>query len=294
MKHRADGPAMSGIGAFASSAEIEIIPVRGIDKELSAVPAGTTITVTCSAKFGVERTLAFAAVAVESGLHVIPHVAARQVLNEAHLRELVERLGALGVRDLFVIGGDAQEPVGNYASAFELLETLASFDHGLETIGVACYPEGHPKVSDVQLLEALRLKQSHASYMVNQLCFDPEALARWLGEVRALGIELPLRVGVAGPVAPRKLIDLSLKIGVGSSVRYLAKQHGLIGSVLRGGAYRPEELLVRLGTLLSSVEFGVEGLHLFSFNQVAAAVEWRHKMAASAPNWPAPPTRESA
>jgi len=50
-------------------------------------------------------------------------------------------------------------PVGVYSSAAEILQALSGIEHHLERIGVGCYPEGHPKISDEVLLEALRAKQ---------------------------------------------------------------------------------------------------------------------------------------
>ena len=76
----------------------------------------------------------------------------------------------------------------------------------------------------------------------------------------------------------RKLLELAPQLGVGSSIRYLAKQHGLIGSVLKGGAYQPENLLLGLGDALTSPELRIEQLHLFSFNQAAATVQWQRNL----------------
>jgi methylenetetrahydrofolate reductase (NADPH) len=49
---------------------------------------------------------------VKAGHRVVPHRAARQVTDEAELRRFVGRLEALGVTDLYVIGGDAATPAG--------------------------------------------------------------------------------------------------------------------------------------------------------------------------------------
>jgi methylenetetrahydrofolate reductase (NADPH) len=266
------------VESLVREADIEVIPLRGVDEKLTVVPAGTTLTITCSAKFGLERTLAYAALAVKAGYRVVPHLAARQVADVAALRDFTGRLDDLGVTRLYVVGGDAPEPAGAYRSAAELLEDLASIHHGMTTIGVACYPEGHPAISDASLLEALQRKQPFASYMVSQLCFDHRAITGWLRKVRAAGIALPLHVGLAAPLKTRKLVDLSLRIGVGSSIRYLTKQHGFVGNVLRGRSYAPEQLLYQIGDDLSSDELAIERLHLFSFNQIAPTVDWQARI----------------
>ncbi|MCI2422129.1 methylenetetrahydrofolate reductase [Saccharopolyspora sp. K220] len=267
------------IRTLVRDAKIEIIPIKGYEAKFAEVPKGTTVTITCSPKFGLDRTLAATEYAAAAGYTVIPHLAARQVTDEAELKEFVRRLEAAAVTDLYVIAGDAAETAGIFTSSAELLDSLAGFDHGLTSIGVACYPEGHPAIPDDVLADALRTKQPTAHYMVSQLCFDPKTLTRWLRATREGGITLPLHIGLAAPMQARKLAEVSLKIGVGSSLRYLSKQHGLVGNLLRGKAYRPEQLLADMGPALTAPEMNVERLHMFSFNQVGATAQWQQRLA---------------
>lgn len=274
--HRGTGPE---IQALVRSATIEIIPVKGYQQKLAEVPTGMTVTITCSPTFGLERTLAATEFAAGAGYSVVPHLAARQVVDETELKEIVRRLDAAEVRSLYVIGGDAAAPAGVFSSSAELLDALGGIDHGLTSIGVACYPEGHPAIADDVLMAALLAKQPAVHYMVSQLCFDGRALLRWLRSARDAGVTLPLHIGLAAPMQTRKLAELSLTIGVGSSLRYLTKQHGLVGNLLRGKSYRPEQLLVDIGPELVSPVSNIQRLHVFSFNQVAATVEWQQRVA---------------
>jgi methylenetetrahydrofolate reductase (NADPH) len=269
--------------ALVGDADIEVIPLRSADEKLAAIPEGVTVTVTTSAKLGLVRALEFAEKAVRAGYNVVPHLAARQLTGEEELRRFTGRLSELGISQLYLIGGDATPPAGPYDSSLQVLEAMQHMDHRLSRIGVACYPEGHPKISDAALSEALRAKQPLAAYMVNQLCFNPWALVSWLRRVRGEGITLPLHIGLAAPMQVTKLIKLGPQIGVGTSVRYLAKQHGLIGNVLKGGAYQPESLLLGMGEALTSPELEIEGLHLFSFNQVEETVRWQRDITAASP-----------
>jgi methylenetetrahydrofolate reductase (NADPH) len=272
------------VGRLIREADIEAIPLKGLDRKLPAVPAGTTITLTCSPRLGLERTLEYTELAAKAGYRVIPHLAARQVADQAELRRLVGRLGETGITDLYVVGGDATPPTGRYSSALELLEDLAGIDHGIESIGVACYPEGHPSITDASLLEALRRKAPLADYMVSQLCFNADALAGWLRKIRAVDIQLPLHIGLAAPLQIRKLAELSLRLGIGSSVRYLTKQHGFLSHLLGGSAYQPEKFLHQLGGELASDELRIERVHLFSFNQIDLTVDWQQRVAGPSPN----------
>jgi methylenetetrahydrofolate reductase (NADPH) len=276
----AGAPAVgAAVRALVSGADIELIPLKNVDERLRAVPKGTTVTVTCSAKLGLPRTLDFAVRAAEAGYHVVPHLAARQLTGEAELRGFITTMAGAGMTELYLVGGDAPQ-AGPFDSALRVLQALQRMDHGLRRIGVACYPEGHPKISDAALAEALTAKQPYAAYMVSQLCFSPDVLVAWLRRIRKEGVTLPLHLGLAAPMQIRKLLELSPQLGVGSSVRYLAKQHGLIGSVLKGSSYHPESLLLGMGDTIASPELGVEQVHLFSFNQAEATAAWQRSVGA--------------
>lgn len=269
------------VGQLIASANVEVIPLRGADEKTATIPPTTTVTITCSPKFGLDRTLDHVILARESGHRVVPHLAARMVEDEAHLQRFLGILSSVGVEDLYVIGGDGQEPVGKYSEAFEILEAIQGLDHDLQRIGVGCYPEGHPNIPDAELVDALQRKQPCADYMVSQLCFDAAAFTGWLRTMREAGISLPVRIGIAAPLQTRKLIELSLKIGVGSSVKFLTKQHGFVGNLLLGRSYAPETLIAQIADEDDFDDLGIEGLHMFSFNQVDAAVEWQHRMTAA-------------
>jgi methylenetetrahydrofolate reductase (NADPH) len=264
------------------NAHVEVIPLKGAEAKVDELSPATTVTITCSPKFGLTRTLEHVEAAAQRGYRVVPHLAARQVADNGELKQFVQRVADAGVTDLYVIGGDASDPAGDYLCAADLLDDLNSLEHPFTRIGVACYPEGHPKVDASQLLDALLKKQRYAAYMVSQLCFDAQAIVQWLTQARAAGVTLPLRIGLAAPMSTRKLVELSLKIGVGASVRYLTKQHGLVGNLLMGNSYRPETLLEQLDPEVLDDPLNVEGLHLFSFNQLDATAHWQRDVAGAA------------
>lgn len=260
--------------SLAHAAAIEVIPLRGAEDKISAVSPDTTITITCSPKFGLARTLDHVAAACSAGYQVVPHLAARMVGSKAELREFVDRLGDLGVDDLYVVGGDGDAPLGPYYEAYDVLRDIRDMEHGFTRLGVGCYPEGHPHISADALIDALVRKQEYATYMVSQLCFDSAALLAWIRQTRLSGIELPLRIGLAAPLQARKLVELAIRIGVGSSVKFLTKQHGIVGNLLLGRAYEPADLVADVVSARDYDELNIEGLHMFSFNQVDLTVDW--------------------
>jgi methylenetetrahydrofolate reductase (NADPH) len=198
--------------------------------------------------------------------------------DEEELRAVVRRLDSLGVREIFVIGGDAKEPRGPYACALDLLRALARLPSRFESIGVAAYPEHHPLVGDETMLHALLEKQAHAGYMVTQICFDPTTITDWLREARQRGIKLPVYVGVPGALDTAKLLRISMKIGVGESVRFLSKQAGLATRLASLRGYRPDRLLEALAPSFTDPVLDIRGLHLNTFNQVEGTERWRQEM----------------
>jgi methylenetetrahydrofolate reductase (NADPH) len=154
---------------------------------------------------------------------------------------------------------------------------MAELGHPFTEVGIAGYPEGHPLISDEHLREGLLAKVPHATYIVTQMCFNPQATVDWVRAVRSEGVDLPVRIGVPGAVDVAHLVKVAGRIGVGDSVRFLTKNRGLL-RVLRPGGYRPESLIRRLAEL--AVDVGVEGLHVFTFNQVASTVAWHRRMLA--------------
>lgn len=267
---------INAVAALIERAAIEVIPLKGAEKRVRELPLDSTVTITCSPKFGLERTLEHVRAARDLGYRVVPHLAARQIADYAELRRINDELRAVGIEDIYVIGGDAPDVAGDYTSALDLLQDLDSMGHEFQSIGVACYPEGHPHIDDEDLRAALAAKQQYATYMVNQLCFDPDPLLHWIETTRSSGITLPLRVGLAAPLNTRKLLELSLKIGVGSSVRYLSKQNGVVSNLVFSRDYEPELLLANIGSKRSFDDLNIEGVHLFSFNQIARTMRWQH------------------
>jgi methylenetetrahydrofolate reductase (NADPH) len=208
----------------------------------------------------------------------VPHIAARLVAGGEHLEEIVWWLEEHGLREIHVIGGDSSEPVGPYASAFQLLAAMSRLEHGIEEVGIGGYPEGHPLIDDQELDRALMDKQPFASYIVTQLCFDADTILGWISGIRHRGIRLPVYVGLPGVVDRKKLLQVSLKVGVGDSVRFLRKKTGLVGMLLKPGGYSPDELVERLAPYAGDEHYDIAGLHLYTFNQVEGTEQWRQRM----------------
>jgi methylenetetrahydrofolate reductase (NADPH) len=273
-----------GLTNALARARFEIIPIRGAEEQASHLPRGTTVTVTCSPARGIEATISLAERLTRQGLQAVPHISARLVVDRAHLQDVVQRLADLGLRHIFVVGGDVKHPAGPFASALDLLRAMAELGHPFEEIGVAAYPEGHPFIDETALRQALSSKQDFATYMVTQICFDPQAIVRWLSGVRRGGIELPVYIGAPGVVDRAQLLRVSIKVGVGTSLRFISKQRGLATTLLKPGSYHPTTLLERLAPYVGDAGYRIQGLHLNTFNQVEETEAWRQQMLVAAVN----------
>lgn len=270
----AEAQRVSPVARLLEAPRFEVIPVRGIEDKMDGLAPGTTVTVTASPSHGIERTVEVSERLAARGLSVVPHLAARMLRSRGELEEVAARLAAAGVSEVFVIGGDASPPAGEFSDAAGLLEALRTVQHPFARIGVGGYPEGHPKIADDALVTALLRKQADAAYLVTQLCFDAAALERWIASLREQGVTLPIVVGLPGVVDRGKLVEVSLLTGVGASLSYLRRHGREVAALMRRRQYDPGPLARAVATRLTDPALDVRGVHLFTFNQVAQTQDW--------------------
>jgi methylenetetrahydrofolate reductase (NADPH) len=257
------------LSQWLEDARFEILPVAGVEQRVrEQMDCSRTLTVTCSPRSGVDRTFDVAATLASACYDVVPHIAARTVTSRAHLHDALARADDAGVRDVFVIGGDGT-PIGPYPSALALLHAVAESAREFPEVGIAGYPEPHPSIDCETLLAGLVEKQSYATYIVTQMCFDPGTIIRWIEVIRERGVNLPVYVGVPGTVGLRRLLALGSTIGVGDSIGYLRKHGTLVQRLLRRRGYDPGRFLAELALVGGEPAYGIRGLHVFTFNTVA-------------------------
>ena len=253
----------------------ELIPIRGMLEEAERLPQGATITVTCSPKHGIDRTLEASVELAKRGYVAIPHIASRLVRDESHLESILQTLAQHSLDEVFVVGGDAPAPAGIFDGAVPLLEVMATSALRPARIGVTGYPEGHAEISNEALEAALIAKRPYADYLVTQLCFDAAPILQWLTDIHQRGIGLPAWIGLPGVMDPRRLLTISLKIGIGSSLRVLKRNQGITRQ-LWNGAYAPDHLIDPLVDALAKPGAPpVCGFHLNTFNNVAPLMDWQ-------------------
>jgi methylenetetrahydrofolate reductase (NADPH) len=260
------------------NARYEVLPTATIeDKILEHVPVDRTVTVTASPGKGLETTLDLTERLTGHGYVAVPHIAARMVRDRAELAEICDRLSGKGITGIFVPGGDA-DPPGSYPDALSLLEDLKDLGNPFSHVGITGYPESHPAIHDDLTIQSMWDKRRHATHIVSNLTFDPGLVSTWVRRLRARGVTMPVLLGMPGPVDRAKLLSMAGKIGVGESTKFLVKQKGMFARLLAPGGFTGEKFLQKVAGELAAPEFGLEGLHVFTFNQVAETEKWRTEL----------------
>ena len=167
---------MSGLSVEAtrpSAADVAGLGVlrRGTRVYLSAVPNRPA-----------DELLAAAVQIRAAGLEPVPHVAARNFVSVEALDTFLARLnGEAGVETVLVIAGDRAE-CGPFRRALDVIDNGVLRRRGIRSIGIAGYPQGHPRVGDDELNRALAGKIAAAEAtglaveIVTQFCFDAVAI----------------------------------------------------------------------------------------------------------------------
>ena len=277
------GRARSAVGApglvgFLSTPRYEVLPTEDIEElVLRHVPQDVTITITASPRRGIEATISLAERLAERGYQVVPHISARLIRDQEHLKEVLERVVALGRGDAFVVAGDAKEPAGDFPDSVALLEAIQAQPHGLREIGVTGYPERHSFIEDDLTIQAMWDKRRIATYIVSNLCFDPRIVKKWVARVRRRGVQLPIHIGLAGVADPAKLLRVSTRIGLADSARFLRGHSNWFMRMFQPGGYDPERFATALLPDLAAPARNVAGLHFFTFNEIEATEHWRQE-----------------
>ncbi len=268
-----------GVETLLTGARFELMPFDSFDDELTHLPDDATIAITTSPQLGIERTVVRAEQAAEMGYDVVPHIAARYVEDRDQLEEVAGRLEAVGVTDIFVPGGDREEPAGEFESAYDFLSTLDETPYSFEEVGITGYPEGHDFIDNETLAASMDQKAPYATYIVTQLCYDPETVLEWIMEIRDRGVELPVEIGIPGVMNYKRLMEISQKVGVGDSIKFLRKTTGVLGFVRQlvgsRGTYEPDTLIDTFSPYVGDEEYRISGIHIYTFNQTPDTESWR-------------------
>src|SRR5204863_243029 len=203
-------------------------------KEVAALlPTGSCVYIPSLPGLPLARTLEAIASVREAGLDPVPHVSARRILNREEFTGFLKKAAAdHGVHRVLLLGGDEPRPKGPFTDSLQILEERILADCGVREIGIAGYPEGHPRIPLNALEKALARKlelaaqQSIGVYVLTQFSFAPARVVDYCAMLARLWPDLPVYVGIAGPTDPAALLRYAQRCGVSVSLRALRSLGG--------------------------------------------------------------------
>jgi methylenetetrahydrofolate reductase (NADPH) len=244
------------------------------------VPAGTPVYVNHLPRRDLCSGLDTLAVLRRAGLEPVPHMAARCIASRAEARHFLDKaVRRAGVAKVLVVAGDMPEAAGPYADSAALLAEPFFGGSGLTQIGLAGYPEGHPRIPTATLDAALERKLELAArhglgaHLVTQFSFAPNRIAEYCADIGRRVPGLPVYVGLAGPTNPAALVRFAQRCGVSASLRALQTE-GFKAVRLFTHVDPTDQLMALASRAASGSARDVMGVHVYSFGGAVRAAEW--------------------
>jgi methylenetetrahydrofolate reductase (NADPH) len=269
--------------AFLKGYSIEVMPrtAEKVEDFRAILPRGTRVYIAHIDGTPIEEMVATAKRIGAEGFDVMPHFPARIIKDRATLTDWVARYKDVGVRQGLLLAGGVANPVGDFATSMQLLETGAFT--GFDRLHVAGHPEGNkdidPDGSDKMVMEAARWKSAFSERtdakmaMATQFCFEAAPVIAWVDRLAAEGVKLPVHIGVAGPAKLQTLIKFAIACGVGPSLRVLQKRAMDVTKLLL--PYEPTDVVAELAAHKAKTPgFGIEQVHFFPLGGIKTNAQW--------------------
>jgi methylenetetrahydrofolate reductase (NADPH) len=282
----ASGPASPGVVRAAAElvacGSLELGADRPEDARRIAglLPAGTPVYVTHLPKRNLGAALDTLVALRRANLEPVPHMAARRIFSHAEARDFVEKaVRRAGVSKALLIAGDVPEPLGPYPDSGALLAEDFFAGCGLTQVGLAGYPEGHPRIATAALDRALERKLELAArhgleaHLVTQFSFAPNRIIEYSADVARRAPGVPVYVGMAGPTSPVALVRFAQRCGVSASLRALQAE-GVKAVRLFANVDPTEQLRALAARISSGGARNVVGVHVYSFGGAVPAARW--------------------
>lgn len=264
----------------AGSLEISPRELHRAREVAALVPTGTCVYIPSLPGLPLARTLEAIAAIREAGLDPVPHVSARRILNREEFTDFLAKAAAqYGVHRVLLLGGDEPRPKGPFTDSLQILEERILADCGVREIGVAGYPEGHPRITLNALEKALArklelaAKQSIGVYVMTQFSFAPARVVDYCSTLARMWPDLPVYVGIAGPTDPAALLRYAQRCGVSTSLRALRTLGTGIAQLVTNTD--PQNHLATVARYAGTRDrSNVVGVHLYSFGGAVRTAAW--------------------
>lgn len=262
---------------------IELVPrdTKLVDLAIERLQPRTIVSLTWIPGSNPVEMISPAARLRRAGLAVMPHLGARHLQSRKQLDDLAERLvGDAGVDRILIIGGDRSRPAGPFDSSLAVMRTGVFQRVGIFEVAMAGFPEGNPHIPATVLDEALIAKTELAHRdglrlsIVTQFCFSAEAIVSWLKRLRARSIDVPVRIGLAGPAGTITLLRYAVRCGVGNSIRVLTENPSFAKALVDRG---PEPIIREIAACVEEEHpagLGIAGMHFYLFGGLSRTLDW--------------------
>jgi methylenetetrahydrofolate reductase (NADPH) len=283
------------LSGLLASASVEVSSNGNQLKELSdQFAAGTNVSITFLPGDNYRHNVETAATLRRAGFNPAPHIAAREMPSREALNDfLVRARREADVRRVVLIAGDVAAAKGPFKSSRDAALSGLIEAHGITSVSVAGYPEGHPYLEGAHAFDALAAWRDWGERsgvrvdIVTQFCFEAAPILSWIGELQTRSIDLPVTVGLAGPATLATLTKFGLRCGVGNSMRALRGQIGRFGRLLTDNG--PDDVVRGLLAAAQDVTAPIAGFHLFPFGGLRKSGTWLRDVTHDLPS-AAPPT----
>ncbi|MGE4072964.1 MAG: methylenetetrahydrofolate reductase [NAD(P)H] [Lysobacterales bacterium] len=207
------------------------------------------------------------------GLEVAPHLSCLGGTRE-EIRELLQRYVDLGCRRIVALRGDmpsGMATAGEFRHAIDLVRFIRAEFDGYFHIEVAGYPEFHPQArsADEDLRHLVQKVAAGANGVITQYFFNAEAYERFVRDVRALGVTVPIVPGIMPIGNFSQLKRFSDQCGA-EIPRWIERRMQSYGddveSVRELGADVVSALCLRL------IDAGAPSLHFYTLNRAKATL----------------------
>src|SRR5271166_2662076 len=148
------------VADFLRGASFETTRLTAADlAALKDLGGGVSVYVSAIPSRPADEQIAVAAVLQAHSVEPILHIAVREFASAQTLGAQLTRLAEqASVRRALIIAGDRAEPAGPFRAAIELIESGLLQDCGILDIGIADYPDGHPRIAPLDLDRARAAK----------------------------------------------------------------------------------------------------------------------------------------
>lgn len=283
---KAAGARSETLAALLDGTSIEVMPrtAAKIDNFAAILPAGTRVYVAHLDGTPIDEMVATVKRLTDEGFAAMPHVPARIIDSRATLETWLKRYrDEAGADQALVLAGGVPSVAGEFTSAIDLLKTGLFDQLGYKRLHVAGHPEGNKDIDPdggTRLVdEAVMWKQGFSRQtdaemaIATQFAFESGPIIAWAERLKAMGVTMPIHLGVAGPTKLQTLVKFAIACGVGPSLAVLQKRALDLTKLLV--PFEPTEMLTELADWRAvNPDSLIRHIHIFPLGGIKASAEW--------------------